>query len=169
MKTYQIKLFNPLISIVLLFGFIAIVVYFKVSILLKPIPNLYPILGSVLSLYLSYKLTEGVMSIEVMDNDLLKIRYKRRPVIGYFRERDIKVEDIESYKFRYNNLRDFLRIYLRDGQEIVLRPSPSSAYQIEFFSDFNNIISDYNKRSHIKITHRQKKFGFTSIYDLPEN
>ena len=67
MKTYQIRLYNTLLSLMILLGSLWLIYFSKVLMVVKEnnIPALYPLIGLLLLIFPSIILSEYVISIEV--------------------------------------------------------------------------------------------------------
>jgi len=120
MKTYLLKIFNGTICTGLIASTLGLLIFmwYLLPSYSDNIPYLFIMFVVGFFIYISYKLSEGVISITLTVDDVFEIKNVEEPIVGNFKERNIKLTDIESYAFKFGKTSKSLILYLNDNQKI---------------------------------------------------
>jgi hypothetical protein len=110
--------------------------------------------------YISYKLSEGVISITLTSEGILKIRTEEKPIIGSFEDTYFRLSDIESYAYTFSKMSNLLIMYLYNAKKITIEIGGLAIKpdKDKFFKSFPVIISCYNEQNNTNIYERKKFF-----------
>jgi hypothetical protein len=122
MKTYLLKTYDSTTMMGLVFssGALLLIMRILLASYYENIPGFFIMFVIVFFFYISYKLSEGEISITLTSEGILKIRTEEKPIIGDFENTYISLSDIESYAYSWSRMSRFLRIYLYNTKKIEL-------------------------------------------------